>query len=221
MDELGTKKVALAESLSPNALLPWVSWFHVSLKTVNQEGKGTCRQGFTSPRFWNKYSVTSTILYWSKQSTRPAHIQTGRGIDSVSCWKMRHVTCRGAWMQRGVIHWRSFYNLLQTHKIFCVKKKSLRKTKESSSRDMMLWRSSIWNSLLPSVSLSTSQHWGKTRWGKQREDSCLQVRKRVFIRSWAPALRLPSFISSCEERNFCCLSCLWHCVVAAWTNAVY
>lgn len=129
MDELGTKKVALAESLSPNALLPWVSWFHVSLKTVNQEGKGTCRQGFTSPGFWNKYSVTSTILYWSKQSTRPANIQTGRGIDSVSCWKMRHVTCRGAWMQRGVIHWRSFYNLLQTHKIFCVKKKIIKKDK--------------------------------------------------------------------------------------------
>lgn len=32
-------------------------------------------------------------------------------------------------MQRGVIHWRSFYNLLQTHKIFCVKKKIIKKDK--------------------------------------------------------------------------------------------
>ena len=34
-------------------------------------------------------------------------------------------------MQRGVIHWRSFHNLSQTHKVFCVKKKkkSIKKDK--------------------------------------------------------------------------------------------
>ena len=79
------------------------------------------------------------ILVKAKHKASPH----SEGQRDISCWKMWHVTCRGAWIQRGVIHWRSFYNLLQTHKIFCVKKNPLRKTKESSSRDMMFWRSSI------------------------------------------------------------------------------
>lgn len=54
VDEQGTKKAALAESLSTNALLPWASSFHVSLKTGYLEGKDTAAkasqaQGFGTP----------------------------------------------------------------------------------------------------------------------------------------------------------------------------
>ena len=157
------------------------------------------------------------ILVKAKHKASP-HSERQRDI---SCWKMRHVTCRGAWIQRGVIPWRSFYNLLQTHKIFCVKKKSIKKDKGEffKGHDVLeKFNLKFFASLCLSLHKSALR---KDQVRNQQEDSCLQVRKRVFIRSWAPALRLPSFISSYEERNFCCLSCLWHCVVAAWINAIY
>ena len=51
MDELGTKKAALAKSLSTNALLPWASSFHVSLKTGYLEGKDTAAKALQAQGF--------------------------------------------------------------------------------------------------------------------------------------------------------------------------
>ena len=125
VDELGTKKAALAKSLSTNALLPWASSFHVSLKTGYLEGKDTAAKALQAQGFGTCTMLLLPYYIGQSKAQGPPHVQTGRGTDSVSCWKMWYVTCRGACMQRGVIHWRSFHNLSQTHKGFCVKKKKI------------------------------------------------------------------------------------------------
>lgn len=98
-----------------------------SLKT-GYLGQGTAAkasqaQGFGTP--------TMLLLpYYIGQRKHKANPHSDRQKDRFSLL-LEDVTC---YMQRsmdaeGVIHWRSFHNLSQTHKVFCVKKNSLRKTR--------------------------------------------------------------------------------------------
>ena len=49
-------------------------------------------------------------------------------LEDVACYMQRSVDAEG------VIHWRSFHNLSQTHKVFCVKKKFIKKDKGEFSK---------------------------------------------------------------------------------------